>query len=69
MPTSYLFEHSLIHLGDGGQFDFRLIADIVIGMDLLLNQKIQKRHFLQDIQNSFEWATGIGLKMPQFFSF
>ena len=28
-------------------------ADIVIGMDLLLNQKIQKRHFFQDIQNSF----------------
>ena len=28
-------------------------ADIVIGMDLLLNQKIQKRHFFQDFQNSF----------------
>ena len=30
-----------------------LLADIVIEMDLLLNQKIGKRHFFQDFQNPF----------------
>ena len=36
-------------------------------MDLLLNQKIQKRHFFQDIQNSLERVTDIGLKRHQNF--
>ena len=29
--------------------------------------KIWKRHFFQDIQNSFQWATGIGLEPNQNF--
>ena len=29
--------------------------------------KIGKRHFFQDIQNSFNWATGIGLEPHQNF--
>ena len=29
--------------------------------------KIAKRHFFQDIQNSFNWATGIGLEPHQNF--
>ena len=44
-------------------------VDIVNEMDRQLDQKIEKRRFFQDIQNSFQWVTGIGLKMPQFFSF
>ena len=47
----------------------RLSVDIVNEMDRQLDQKIEKRRFFQDIQNSFQWVTGIGLKMPQFFSF
>ena len=31
--------------------------------------KIGKHCFFQDIQNFFQWVTGIGLTMPQFFSF
>ena len=31
-----------------------LPVDIVIGVDLILNQKIQKHYFFQDIQNSFK---------------
>ena len=38
-------------------------------MDGLAFQKIGKRHFFQDIQNSFKWVTGIGLKLLQFFLF
>ena len=38
-------------------------------MDGLAFQKIGKRHFFQDIQNSFKWVTGIGLKLPHFFLF
>ena len=45
------------------------IVDIVNEMDRQLDQKIEKRRFFQDIQNSFQWVTGIGLKMPQFFLF
>ena len=33
------------------------------------NQKIWKRHFFADIQNSFQQVTGNGLKPTQFFSF
>ena len=44
-------------------------VDIVNEMDRQLDQKIEKRRFFQDIQNSFQWVTGIGPKMPQFFSF
>ena len=29
--------------------------------------KIWKRHFFQDIQNSFQWVTGIGLEPNQNF--
>ena len=46
-----------------------LTVNIVNEMDRQLDQKIEKRRFFQDIQNSFQWVTGIGLKMPQFFSF
>ena len=31
-------------------------------MDPKLIGKNAKRHFFQDIQNSFQWATGIGLE-------
>ena len=47
----------------------RLAVNIVNEMDRQLDQKIEKRRFFQDIQNSFQWVTGIGPKMPQFFSF
>ena len=47
----------------------RVGVDIVNEMDRQLDQKIEKRRFFQDIQNSFQWVTGIGLKMPQFFWF
>ena len=47
-------------------------CDLVHGrhyyLDPQVDPKIAKRHFFQDIQNSFEWITGIGLKMPHFFS-
>ena len=43
----------------------RVGVDIVNEMDRQLDQKIEKRRFFQDIQNSFQWATGIGLKPPQ----
>ena len=36
-------------------------------MDPQLVRKIAKRHFFQDIQNSFQWATGIGLEPHQIF--
>ena len=36
-------------------------------MDPQLVRKIAKRHFFQDIQNSFQWATGIGLEPHQNF--
>ena len=36
-------------------------------MDPQLVRKIAKRHFFQDIQNSFQWATGIGLELHQIF--
>ena len=36
-------------------------------MDPQLVRKIAKRHFFQDIQNSFNWATGIGLEPHQNF--
>ena len=49
--------------------ELHLSVDIVNEMDRQLDQKIEKRRFFQDIQNSFQWVTGIGLKMPQFFSF
>ena len=49
--------------------ELHLSVDIVNEMDRQLDQKIEKRRFFQDIQNSFQWVTGIGPKMPQFFSF
>ena len=36
-------------------------------MDPQLVGKIAKHHFSQDIQNSIQWATGIGLKPNQNF--
>ena len=36
-------------------------------MDPQLVRKIAKRHFFQDIQNYFQWATGIGLEPHQIF--
>ena len=36
-------------------------------LDPQLVGKIAKRHFFQDIQNSFQWATGIGLEPHQNF--
>jgi len=38
-------------------------------MDRQAFETIAKRHFFQDIQISFYWVTGIGLKSTQFFSF
>ena len=34
-------------------------------LDPQVDPKIAKRHFFQDIQNSFQWATGIGLEPHQ----
>ena len=45
---------------------FSSIVDYAM-MDPQLVQKIAKRHFFQDIQNSFQWATGIGLEPNQNF--
>ena len=36
-------------------------------LDPQVDPKIAKRHFFQDIQNSFQWATGIGLEPHQNF--
>ena len=36
-------------------------------MDLQLVRKIANRYFFQDIHNSFQWATGIGLEPRQIF--
>ena len=38
-------------------------------MDRQAFEKIGKCHFFKDIQISFHWGTGIGLKSAQFFSF
>ena len=38
-------------------------------MDRQAFKKIGKRHFFKDIQISFYWVTGIGLKSKQFFLF
>ena len=40
-----------------------------VRVDFKLDQKISKRRFFQDIINSFQGATQLGLKQPQFFSF
>ena len=51
----------------------KLILNGVIGLgrhyhlDPQVFGKIAKRHFFQDIQNSFNWATGIGLEPHQNF--
>ena len=36
-------------------------------MNPQLIRKIAKRHFFQEFQNSFQWATGIGLEPHQIF--
>ena len=36
-------------------------------MDRQASEKNAKRHFFQDIHNSFQWATGIGLEPNQNF--
>ena len=41
----------------------------VVKVDLLLVQKISKRHFLRDIEKSFQEITPIGPEPHQFFSF
>ena len=38
-------------------------------VDPLLVQKISKRHFLRDIEKSFQEVTPIGLEPHHFFSF
>ena len=38
-------------------------------VDPLLVQKISKRHFLRDIEKSFQEVTSIGLEPRHFFSF
>ena len=38
-------------------------------LDTLLVRKISKRHFLKDIENSFQEVTQIGLEPRHFFSF
>ena len=38
-------------------------------LDTLLVRKISKRHFLKDIENSFQEVTQIGPEPPHFFSF
>ena len=37
-------------------------------MDRQTLEKIAKHHFFQDIQISFHWVSGIGLKSTQYFS-
>ena len=36
-------------------------------LDPQVDPKIAKRHFFQDIQNSFQWVTGISLEPNQNF--
>ena len=36
-------------------------------VDPQVDQKIAKRHFFQDIHNSLQWVTGIGLEPNQNF--
>ena len=43
--------------------------DFINKMDRQAFEKIAKHHFFKDIQISFYWGTGIGLKCTQFFSF
>ena len=38
-------------------------------LDPQVDPKTLKRHFIQDIQNSFQCVTGVGLKPSQFFLF
>ena len=38
-------------------------------LDTILVRKISKRHFLKDIENSFQEVTQIGPEPPHFFSF
>ena len=38
-------------------------------LDTLLVRKISKRHFLKDIENSFQEVTQIGPEPPHFFLF
>ena len=40
-----------------------------LALDGAVVRKISKRRFFQDIINSFQGATQLGLKLPQFFSF
>ena len=44
-----------------------ICVDIVKYLDGALVQKISKRHFFEDIENSFHEVTHIGLKPHQFF--
>ena len=41
----------------------------VVKMDALARQKNQKRHFFEDITNSFHQGTHIGLEPHHFFLF
>ena len=41
----------------------------IVKVDLLLVRKISKRHFLRDIEKSFQEVTPIGPEPHQFFSF
>ena len=40
-----------------------------LALDSAVIRKISKRRFFQDIINSFQGATQLGLKPPQFFCF
>ena len=48
---------------------FCQIMDILKYLDGALVRKISKRHFFEDICNSFNEGTQIGPEPPQFFSF
>ena len=48
---------------------FQGIAVEIIPVDLLLVQKISKRHSLRDIEKSFQDVTSIGPEPQHFFSF
>ena len=41
----------------------------IVKVDALAQWKISKRHFLKDIENSFQEVTPMGLEPHQFFSF
>ena len=53
----------------GGQRCGSTLSQEPLALDGAVVRKISKRRFFQDIINSFQGATQLGLKLPQFFSF